>query len=126
MSFCGPRFVATGVVLFFGVDHVVAVVVACGFEVAFGFVFPVVVVPGLWVPPDAVADFSADDSGPCVSVEEVAGLVASWAGLEVHGGDDVVSGVARAGEVEAFVLGVGLPGAWLGGFGGHDYSPWGF
>ena len=68
-----------------------AVVVACGFEVAFGFVFPVVVFPCLWVVPDAVADFSADDFGPGVAVEEVAGLVAVGAGLEVHGGDDVVA-----------------------------------
>ena len=102
-----------GVALFFGVDHVGAVVVACGFEVAFGFVFPVVGVPGFWIPPDALADFAADDFCPGVSVEEVAGLVASRAGLEVHGGDDVVSGVAWACEVEAFVLGVGLPVAWL-------------
>jgi len=70
--------------------------------------------------PDSVAYFSADDFGPGVSVEEVAGLVAAGAGCEVHGGDDVVAGVAWACEVEAFVLGVGLPGAWLGW---HGDSP---
>lgn len=80
---------------------------------AFGFVFEVMGVPGAGSVPDAVGDFSNDDLGPGVAVEEVAGLVAFGAGFKVHGGDDVVAGVAWAGDVEAFVLCVDKPGAWF-------------